>query len=153
MGDVEREQAALEVWLAARIAAGEEPGPLRVARVRDKLTDPAGHLEVAERNGAVVGMALGEPFREHDGSGAVRPLWGHISMVFVRPDSQGTGVGTELLRGLVSGGPWTHLSVWTRESNRPARRLYQGCGFVLTGESGTIRGGEVIQRWERCGDA
>jgi GNAT superfamily N-acetyltransferase len=113
------------------------------------LADPAAHLIVAEHGGETVGMALAEPFREANGVGDMRAGWGHVSMLFVRPDHQGVGVGRELVQRLVHDAPWSHLSVWTRESNWRAQRLYQGCGFVATSEPGVIRGGEPIQRWER----
>jgi len=141
--------AALEVWHASRVSSGDEPAESRIARVREKLAEPAAHLVVVERHGETVGMALAEPFRDDNGKGDVRADWGHVSMVFVRPDHQGAGVGRELLQHLISRGPWSQLSVWTRETNRRAQRLYRGCGFVATGESDSIHGGETIRRWER----
>ena len=45
----------------------------------------------------IVGMALVEPGRFDDGEGELDPALLHISMVFVRPDLQRTGVGLPLL--------------------------------------------------------
>ena len=146
---MDQRDAALDAWYAARASLGQEPEAQRVARVREKLADPVAQLVVVERDGDTVGMALAEPFREGHGLGDIRARWGHISMVFVRPDHQGVGVGSELVQRLISEAPWPHLSVWTREANVRAQRLYRGCGFVATGESGSISGGEATGVWER----
>ena len=133
---------------AARTAAGSVPSDERVARVRQKLADPDARLDVAERDGEVVGMLLAEPFREGGGAGDVRPGWEHISMVFVHPDHQGVGIGSELLSRLIGSGERSGFSVWTRATNEPAQGLYRSCGFAATGELGTVRGQELTQRWE-----
>ena len=148
MESVDRREAALGVWLSARASSGNEPDPQRIRRVREKLSDPTAHLVLVERGDGAVGMALAEPFRYGDGLRAVRTGWGHISMVFVHPDHQGVGAGTELLERLIGDARWTHLSVWTRESNVRAQRLYRSSGFLPTGELGRLVG-ETTQRWER----
>jgi ribosomal protein S18 acetylase RimI-like enzyme len=148
---VDRTEAALGVWQAARTSSGSEPDSQRIRRVREKLVDPTAELFVVERGGDMVGMALAEPFRQRDGKGTVRPGWGHLSMVFVHPGYQGVGIGTELLQRLIEDARWTHLSVWTRETNTRAQRLYRGSGFLPTGELGSIGDGVLTQRWERLG--
>ena len=140
---------ALAVWYDARAAAGEAPTTDRVRRVVEKLTDPDALLVVARRSGEGCGMALAEPFRADGGQGVVLPDQGHISMVFVRGDRQGRGVGRELMEQLIVEAPWSRLSLWTRESNHRAQRLYLGCGFVPTGDLGTTPSLEPTQRWAR----
>lgn len=148
--DVESRVAmALAVWRAARVAAGEEPAADRIRRVVEKLTDPNARLVVVSRSDEGCGMVLAEPFRADGGRGDVLPDRGHISMVFVRPDMQGRGVGRELMERLIADGPWSQLSLWTRESNYRAQRLYRSCGFVPTGEFGSTPALEPTQRWQR----
>src|SRR4051794_40077405 len=111
--------------------------------------DADARLVVAERDGGVVGMALGEPFRERHGAGEVVPGHGHVSMVFVHPEFQRLGVGRELMRLLIAEVPWSRLSLWTRDANSAAQRLYAAVGFAPTGDAGRTPHGDPIQRWER----
>ncbi len=59
-----------------------------------------------------------------------------VSM-WVHPQARGLGVGRALVAAVVR---WAadegHRSVhlWVTETNEPARRLYERCGFTLTGE-------------------
>lgn len=143
--------AALEVWHAARVGAGEPPSPDRVARVGEKLADPVAQLVVVERAGQVVGMALGEQFRTLDGRGEPVPGRAHVSMVFVTPNAQGRGVGVELLETFIARSAWTEFSLWTRRSNLRAQALYRGRGFLPTGELSTTHAGAATERWQRTG--
>jgi ribosomal protein S18 acetylase RimI-like enzyme len=140
---------AVAVWHAARVAAGEEPSADRVRRVVEKVADPHALLVLAERSGEVCGMGLAERFRADSGRGEVIPDLGHVSMVFVRPNMQGRGVGRELMQRLIAEGPWSQLSLWTRESNHRAQRLYRSCGFVITDELGSTPAHEPTRRWSR----
>src|SRR4051812_48255775 len=88
--------AAVNVWRAANIAPGAPPGPARTARVHAKLSAPDALAFVATGPG-IVGMALAEPGRFDDGAGEPDPSLLHISMVFVHPDAQRTGVGLPLV--------------------------------------------------------
>jgi ribosomal protein S18 acetylase RimI-like enzyme len=147
---VDQKEAALRVWQAARASSGNEADPQRIQLVREKLNDPVAQLVLVWRGDDAVGMALAEPFKQGNGMRSVRAGWGHISMVFVHPDHQGVGIGTELIQRLIDGARWTHLSVWTRETNARAQRLYRGSGFLPTSELGSLVG-ESTQRWERLG--
>jgi len=60
-----------------------------------------------------------------------------VSM-WVHPKARGRGVGEALIARVTE---WasgqagiTSLNLWVTESNKPARRLYERCGFALTGE-------------------
>ncbi len=61
---------------------------------------------------------------------------GLISM-FVRPRARGRGVGEALIAAVLD---WararnaTLVHLWVTETNKPARLLYERCGFSLTGE-------------------
>ncbi|MEW6321785.1 MAG: ribosomal protein S18-alanine N-acetyltransferase [Acidobacteriota bacterium] len=60
----------------------------------------------------------------------------HINNLAVRPEWRGRGVGRALLAGVLEaaaglGAPRATLEV--RRSNEPARRLYEGAGFRVTG--------------------
>jgi ribosomal protein S18 acetylase RimI-like enzyme len=140
---------ALTVWRAAREAEGKDPDAQRVARVTDKLDAPDVLLVCASRDLRVVGMALAEPFRDSYGHADVVADTGHVSMVFVHPSFQRCGVGHDLMRRLVARSPWRRLSLWTRDDNEAARRLYARCGFAMTSDRGLTPHGDAISRWER----
>jgi ribosomal protein S18 acetylase RimI-like enzyme len=142
---------ASAVWQAANVARGRPPSPQRIERVRQKLAEHGAVVLVAVRADQVVGMVLAEPGRS-DADGASLLDLGHISMVFVRPDCQGEGVGGALIRGLVPiavANGWRQLSLWTRRSNTSARRLYEREGFVSTGDSMLLEETDAIDRWAR----
>jgi ribosomal protein S18 acetylase RimI-like enzyme len=50
---------------------------------------------------------------------------------------------------LIAEGPWPQLSLWTRESNHRAQRLYRSRGFVMTDELGSTPANESTRRWRR----
>lgn len=150
--DEARRDGAHAVWLAARCASGEPPSPARIERVRAKLIEPDGLLATAsDQAGLVIGMALAEPCRDESGSGAPRAGRGHVSMVFVHPEHQSRGVGSAVLDALIAASPWPRLSLWTRETNLAAHRLYAGRGFGVTSDRGATPAGEPMRRWERHG--
>lgn len=73
-------------------------------------------------------------------------------MVFVRPGSWRRGVGSSLLNApepVARVRRWQCLSLWTRESNLPAQRLYETAGFARAGEMKALSGNDLIGRWER----
>jgi GNAT superfamily N-acetyltransferase len=147
-------EAAIRVWRAANVARLLPPSLARVARIWEKLAEPEaclviGHLETREH---VVAMALAEPGRAENGAGAVIPGCGHVSMVFVHPDIWGRGAGRQLVRGLherCPGQGWSHLTLWTRESNARARLLYEGQGYRRSGNETRLGNGDLILQLER----
>ena len=59
-----------------------------------------------------------------------------VSM-FVRPRARGRGVGEALIATVIDWAAARNASsvhLWVTETNKPARLLYERCGFVLTGE-------------------
>jgi GNAT superfamily N-acetyltransferase len=145
------------VWRAANVARLRPPSAIRVARIREKLADPGAYLVIgrADAGGELLAMALAEPGRAEDGDGAVIPGCGHVSMVFVHPDFWGRGVGRQLLQGLHQRAferGWSRMTLWTRASNVPARRLYEGQGYRTSGHETTLEDGDPILELERQSD-
>jgi len=139
--------AALSVWREANIVRGAPHGPERTARIRAKLSASDALPFVALREG-IVGMALAEPGRFDDGAGEPDPALLHISMVFVRPAAQRTGVGLPLILHVldVAGSlGYQRVDVWTAQENTPARRLYERAGMTLTGKSAPLRSSAQLQ--------
>lgn len=143
---------AVAVWVAANVARGLPPSTERKQRVDDKLRAAEACVVVGRAGARTVAMALAEPGCADDGAGEPVPGRGHVSMVFVHPDSWGRGLGTALMAGLhdVTGRRgWTRLSVWTRKSNQRAFGLYTTCGYRPTGRTTMLRTGEQIVQLER----
>jgi ribosomal protein S18 acetylase RimI-like enzyme len=155
--------AAVEVWHAANTARGLPPTASRLSRIREKLTAPDATVLVATLpatplpasllpavgppRGAVVGMALVEPGRTDDGAGEPVPGYGHVSMVFVHPSHWSNGYGRRLLRAVHALG-WTRTTLWTRQSNSRAQRLYAAAGYTPTGRAASLSDGDAIIQLE-----
>jgi GNAT superfamily N-acetyltransferase len=93
-------------------------------------------------------MALAEPGRLDDGAGEPDPSLLHISMVFVRPVAQRTGVGLPLVLHILDVARsmrYQRVGVWTARENIPARRLYERAGMTLTGKSAAPRSSVNLQ--------
>ena len=139
--------AAISVWREANIARGVPHGPERTARIRAKLSASDALPFVALRPG-IVGMALAEPGRFDDGAGEPDPSLLHISMVFVRPAVQRTGVGLPLVVQVLDVARslgYQRVDVWTAQENTPARRLYERAGMTLTGKSAPFLSSAQLQ--------
>lgn len=132
--------AAVGVWREANIARGAPHGLERTARIREKLSASEALAFVALRS-EIVGMALAEPGRFDDGAGELDPTLLHISMVFVHPGAQGTGVGSSLVLHVLDAARslgYQRAAVWTYRDNTPARRLYEGVGMATTGKTARV---------------
>lgn len=139
--------AAVSVWREANIARGGPHGPERTARIREKLSASDALPFVALRPG-VVGMALAEPGRLDGGAGELDASLLHISMVFVRPAAQRTGVGLPLLLHILDVARsmgYQRVGVWTAQENHPARKLYERAGMTLTGKTVPLRSSLALQ--------
>jgi GNAT superfamily N-acetyltransferase len=130
-------EVAISVWRAANIARGAPHGAERTDRIRAKLSAPDA-LAFVELRSEIVGMVLAEPGRLDDGEGELDPTLLHISMVFVHPAAQGTGVGSSLVLHVLDVARslgYQRANVWTYSDNTPARRLYDVVGMAATGNS------------------
>ncbi len=139
--------AAVSVWGEANVARGAPHGPERTARIRAKLTASDALPFVALRQG-IVGMALAEAGRFDDGAGDPDPSLLHISMVFVRPAAQRTGVGLPVVLHVLeiaASLDYRRVGVWTAAENTPARKLYERAGMTLTGRSAPFLSGTQLQ--------
>lgn len=139
--------AAVSVWREANVARGAPHGPERTARIRAKLSAPDALPFVAFRS-EIVGMALAEPGRFESGAGELDPTLLHISMVFVRPAAQRTGVGLPLVIHVLNVARsigYRRAGVWTAEENNAARRLYERAGMTPTGKTTPLRSGVALQ--------
>jgi ribosome-associated protein len=126
----EDQQAAVEVWKAARAAQGRRPNNEVVARVEEKAA--SGLLLLAEEGPELVGLALAEPGLED------RRLL-HLEMVIVHPGHQGEGLGSLLVEAIADEA-WEQgfrsAEVWCT-----APAFYESCGFERSGrvnESGSV---------------
>jgi GNAT superfamily N-acetyltransferase len=93
-------------------------------------------------------MALAEPGRFDDGAGDPDPSLMHISMVFVRPAAQRTGVGLPLVLHIFEVARsmgYQRVGVWTARENGPARKLYERAGMIHTGKTAPLRSSEQLQ--------
>jgi GNAT superfamily N-acetyltransferase len=109
-------------------------------------------LLVADDDGRIVGMAVGEQALSNDGTGP--PIEGlcHVSMVFVAPERWGEGLGGRLVDALleeVSGRGYDRAQLWTQNDNARARRLYEHRGFRPSGREKDELG-ERIVHFERA---
>jgi len=139
--------AAVSVWHEANVARGAPHGPERTARIRAKLSAPDALPFVAFRPD-IVGMALAEPGRFDDGAGDLDPTLLHISMVFVRPAAQRTGVGLPLVLHVLdvaSSMGYQRVGVWTAQENSAARKLYERAGMTPTGKTTPLRSSVALQ--------
>jgi len=77
-----------------------------------------------------------------------------IEHLFVRPVSQGLGVGPRLLEKAMEGS--RELSLWTFQANERARRFYERRGFVAViltdGADNEEKLPDVLYRWTRPAD-
>ncbi len=139
--------AAVSVWREANGARGAPHGPERIARIRAKLSAPDARPFVAFRPD-IVGMALAEPGRFDDGAGDLDPTLLHISMVFVRPAAQRTGVGLPLAMHVLDvarSSGYRRVGVWTAQENSTARKLYERAGMTPTGKTTPLRSSVALQ--------
>lgn len=144
--------AAAAVWRQANIARDKAPDAERITRVETKPAAKDALVVIAEENDHVVGMALAEPGCADDGAGSPLPELCHISMVFVHPDHWGKAIGAELLTAVAEAaekGGYKMLQLWTGQSNERALRLYQRCGFNLTGRTKSL-GAELVLQLARA---
>lgn len=87
-------------------------------------------IALAEDDGRVVGM-VGAYTPE------VETQARHLVSTWVAPEARGNGLGSELVGAVVE---WarvagaSEVTLWVVDENRPAMALYEGAGFVPTGD-------------------
>jgi putative acetyltransferase len=116
------EEAVIEVWyLASLIAHDFVPASFWETEkqdIRDKYL-PMAQTWVYEENDKVIGfMSL---------------LENHIGGLFVHPDYQGQGIGSQLIDHAKRLHPVLSLDVF--KQNTKSRRFYEKCGFKVTAEN------------------
>lgn len=163
-GGVADAVAVAGLWTAANVARHAEIGlPLGPVagggsaeaeqQVRRRLAEPAGFAVLAEEDGELVAMVLVLQALGHDGA-SPDPLPGlaHVSMVAVRPDRWGQGLGALILdvaRHDARERGFTRAQLWTHETNRRAQRLYERLGWVASGRTKIDDHGEPIRHYVR----
>ncbi len=110
-----------------------------------RLTKPPGSPAscsiVAETGDRVVGLAYSQISPEDPGRADLYSMW-------VEPAARRMGTGRCLVETIVS---WARdaqareLNLDVTAGNLPALRLYQGFGFVLTGETSPLRTGSALR--------
>jgi GNAT superfamily N-acetyltransferase len=110
------------------------------AEWQDRARSTDGVIVVAESDGGLVGIAMGAPLRERPDDTGVFAMW-------VAPEARGLGTGGQLLDSIVAwarsaGKPSLELGVVT--GNAAAIALYDGRGFVDTGERRPLREGSAL---------
>jgi GNAT superfamily N-acetyltransferase len=71
------------------------------------------------------------------GGYVAEPEVAELVSMWVSPRARGRGAGEALIAAVAGWAATTEavtLHLWVTESNKPARRLYERCGFVPTGE-------------------
>ena len=121
--------------------AGEGPRPDEWWRERLVTS----HTLVAEVSGAAVGIGTGIRDRHEIGSREIVGLW-------VEPEFRSRGIAGVLIEQLAS---WAQdagaraIALWVSDGNE-ARRLYERCGFVATGQRDVVRGVHMEERMRRA---
>jgi GNAT superfamily N-acetyltransferase len=117
--------------------------------VRLRLADPASFAVVVEEEGDPVAMALVLQALAQDGASPDRlPGLAHVSMIAVRPDRWGQGLGAlalDLAQVKARKRGFIRAQLWTHETNRRAQRLYERLGWTVSGRSKIDDHGERIR--------
>jgi GNAT superfamily N-acetyltransferase len=92
-------------------------------------------------DGKALGTATGAEYEAEAGVAHVYAMW-------VVPDARGAGVGRALLDAVADwarGRGCDRLVLAVTESNHTARRFYESCGFLDTGEREALREGSEMR--------
>jgi ribosomal protein S18 acetylase RimI-like enzyme len=144
------------LWTAANSARHAELGlpvgaPDAAAVVRGRLELPGTFAVLGERAGAAVAVAIALPALADDGASAeLVPGLVHVSTVAVHPDAWGQRLGALVLARLLrtaSERGFTDAQLWTHETNRRARALYERTGWTASGRTKTHDSGEPIRHY------
>lgn len=122
-------------------------------RVARRLRDPTAFGVVAEVTGQLAALAVATQATADDGLG-FEPVAGlaHVSMVAVRPERWGSGLGrhvAEKLEGLARDRGFSRAQLWTHETNTRGRRLYEQLGWLPSGRTKQDERGAVLRHYVR----
>jgi len=122
--ELDDDRARIDVDVVFRYLSGESYWA--AGRTRDAVE------RAIEGSARVVGL-----YRDGEQVGFARAVSDGVAMayladVFVLPEWQGRGLGTELVREVVDGGPYAHLK-WLLHT-RDAHAVYARLGFGAPGE-------------------
>ena len=101
--------------------------------IRSKNINVAQFLAIAPR-GHELGMAVGALYNDQAQTAGLFSMW-------VAPEARKCGVGLALVQAVIE---WAQTEGYCRillevgDTNTPAIRLYQACGFTPTGRTGTL---------------
>jgi ribosomal protein S18 acetylase RimI-like enzyme len=100
-----------------------------LGRISDRAINYLAYLPGASEAAGIAGVYI-----DDDGAGNRSP---ELVSMWVRPAARGQKAGEALIEATAD---WArrrgfdHLHLWVTESNDPARRLYERCGFTRTGQ-------------------
>ena len=145
----------VEVWNESNTArrAGVPVADHVPARVRSRLEGPDRFLAIVDEDGRPVGFAIGMRAKAKMGEGEPIPGLCHIGLVFVRPSHWGRGIGKRVVDAVLeeaSSRGYDRAQLWTHADNARAQRLYEGRGFVPSGDETVSDEGDEIVRFVRC---
>jgi GNAT superfamily N-acetyltransferase len=105
-------------------------------RIANRGTFLAYLPEVSAPEGSAAGIRASEPVGLVGGYQAAPGVIELVSM-YVRPEARGRGVGEAMIEAVIGWSRARHATtvhLWVTETNKHACRLYERCGFSLTGE-------------------
>ena len=124
--DHRNDREILETWLGNKT-------PQNVATW---MASPANHTLVAERDGELVGVAL-------------LTQAGKLSLCYVLPEAQRSGIGKALLAGAEAKAREWGIGVLTLKSTSVAREFYSRNGYTNAGRDKTCYGLECELFWKK----
>jgi ribosomal protein S18 acetylase RimI-like enzyme len=145
-------ETAIEIYVEASLArAPEVPRPAAwLEHARQNMRHPEALLLVADDDGVVAGIGLGEPYK--DEAGEPMPGNWYVAMIFIRPAYWGAGLGGRLTTALIDAGAergYETIRLWTQQTNSRARSLYERLGFTLNGREHPTEIGEQMIEYQR----
>jgi GNAT superfamily N-acetyltransferase len=128
--DHQNDSGKLEAWL----------GNKTPQTVNSWMASPSNHMLVAERDGALVGVALVTQA-------------GKLSLCYVLPEAQHAGVGTALLAGVEAKAREWGIGVLSLKSTVAACAFYARHGYTNAGKEKTCYGLDCDLFWKKLNAA
>jgi GNAT superfamily N-acetyltransferase len=127
-------QAMREIRLQA---LRDAPDAFASDYAKETAFEPAEWHRRAARDGSFLAFLPGGELAGLAGGFEEKPAVVELVSVFVRPRARGHGVGEALVDAVTA---WARsrdaksVHLWVTETNKPAIRLYERCGFTATAE-------------------